>query len=277
MTDLTPLDITIAIPAKNESLHLGKCLESIGHNLAKEIVVIDSNSTDDTQKIARDAGATVLNFNWNGRYPKKRNWYLENHKPQTKWVLFLDADEHLTPEFKKELRDKLTHSKNYGYWIPYSIYIRKKKLSAGYPLRKLALFRVGFAAYEQIDERNWSTLDMEIHEHALVNGNVDTFKQKIEHRVELDNLTWERKHREYAKWEFNRYLKITESPARIPLNLNQKIKYMLLTTPWAGSLFFIGSFFLMAGFKDGSRGYEYARLKMGYFNLIYQYIKEFKN
>jgi glycosyltransferase involved in cell wall biosynthesis len=101
------LDLTIAIPAKNEELNLPGCLEAIGTGFAERVVVFDSGSTDATADIARRQGAEVLDFRWNGRFPKKRNWFLREHPPQTRWVLFLDADEFLTAEFKDEVRRTL--------------------------------------------------------------------------------------------------------------------------------------------------------------------------
>src|SRR6186997_1348190 len=103
----SPLDLTIAIPVKNEQTNLPGCLNAIGINLAKKIVLIDSGSTDKTREISKSHGVEVINFAWDGKFPKKRNWYLRHHAPPTKWILFLDADEYLTDDFKKELRENL--------------------------------------------------------------------------------------------------------------------------------------------------------------------------
>jgi glycosyltransferase involved in cell wall biosynthesis len=98
------LDVTIAIPVKNEEKNLADCIDAIGDDFAAQIVVIDSGSTDGTRKIAIDAGIPLVDFKWNGQFPKKRNWFLRNYPLQTKWVLFLDADEIITEAFKSELR-----------------------------------------------------------------------------------------------------------------------------------------------------------------------------
>src|SRR4051794_24865285 len=116
------LDLTIAIPVKNEAKNLPGCLEAIGKNFAERIVVIDSQSTDNTREIASGYGACVIDFVWDGQFPKKRNWFLRNHCPKTKWILFLDADEFLTDDFKKEVREKIARDDKAGYWLKYSIY-----------------------------------------------------------------------------------------------------------------------------------------------------------
>ncbi len=96
------LPITVAIPVKNESSNLGRCLSRLTE--FESVVVIDSSSTDQTPEIARSHGARVLNFEWDGGYPKKRNWFLTTQAVGTPWVLFLDADEFVTEEFCRAAR-----------------------------------------------------------------------------------------------------------------------------------------------------------------------------
>ena len=138
------LDLTIAIPVRNEEKNLPGCLDAIGKDLAQKIVIIDSGSTDRTIEIARQYDVEVVNFVWDGKFPKKRNWFLRNHTPSTKWVLFLDADEFLTADFKWEIREKLSlDDDRAGYWLRYSIYFMGHKLKGGYPLKKVSAFPGG--------------------------------------------------------------------------------------------------------------------------------------
>src|SRR5471032_1901494 len=87
--------ISILIPAKNERANLRACLESA--RFAAEVVVVDSGSTDGTREIAAEFGATVVDFQWDGRLPKKKNWALANFPWRHEWVFILDADERITP------------------------------------------------------------------------------------------------------------------------------------------------------------------------------------
>lgn len=272
------LDLTIAIPARNEEKNLPFCLEAIGKNLAQKIVVIDSGSTDRTKEIAKEFGVEVMDFKWNGKFPKKRNWFLQNHAPTTKWILFLDADEYLTQSFKNELRDTIIDDDKVGYFLNYSIYFMGKKLSGGYPLRKLALFRVGAGEYERIDEEQWSTLDMEVHEHLLLKGEIGYVKNKIDHQDFRDVTHYINKHNEYAAWETGRFLKAISDPSiKFKWTFKQRLKYHLMRSVWVGPAFFLGSFFLLGGFRDGTRGLAFAILKMSYFNQVYCKIRERKN
>lgn len=270
-----PLDLTIVIPVKNEERNLWGCFEAIGADLAKAIVVVDSSSTDKTKEITLAHGAAYINFEWNGRFPKKRNWYLRNHTPKTKWVFFLDADEYLTDDFKAELRDALSKDDHIAYWLSYSIYFLGRPLKGGYPLRKLPLFQVGSGEYERIDEEKWSNLDMEIHEHPVIEGSIGVITARIDHRDYRGVEHWVHKHNEYSSWEAGRIEKVLNDPGvRQQWTIVQKIKYGLIRTPLIGPAFFFGSLILLGGFRDGSRGLAFALLKMGYFTQVYCKIKE---
>jgi glycosyltransferase involved in cell wall biosynthesis len=268
------LDLTIVVPVRNEAANLPGCLAAIGSDLARHVVVIDSGSTDATVNIAREAGIEVVNFIWNGQFPKKRNWFLRNHKPSTKWVLFLDADEYLTDDFKQELRTALQDeaSPNVGYWLSYSVYFLGKQLKGGYPLRKLALFRVNAGEYERIDEQQWSKLDMEVHEHPILSGGIGVLQSKIDHQDFRGVSHYVAKHNDYAAWEAARFLKTKTVNA--DWTWKQRLKYRLMQSIWIGPAYFFGSFLVLGGFRDGSRGLAFAILKMAYFTQIYCKIRE---
>jgi glycosyltransferase involved in cell wall biosynthesis len=93
------LPLSVIIPVKNEALNLSACLTVIA-GWADEIIVADSNSTDGTQEIAKQFGATVIQFNYEGGWPKKRQWVLDTYPIRNEWVLLLDADEILLDPLK---------------------------------------------------------------------------------------------------------------------------------------------------------------------------------
>jgi glycosyltransferase involved in cell wall biosynthesis len=271
------LDLTIAIPIKNEAKLLQGCIDAIGKDFAKKILIIDSGSTDESIAIASKNNIEVIQFDWNGQFPKKRNWFLQNHKPQTKWVLFLDADEYLSDAFKNEVKLKLNISNNVGFWLSYSRYFLGEKLLGGYPLLKLALFQVGAGEYEKIEENNWSQFDMEIHEHPILNGNIGKIKSEIDHLDFRSISHYISKHNEYASWEAHRILKsLNDKNISATWTWKQKLKYKLMLTPLIGPLYFLGNYFLLAGFRDGSRGFAFSILKAAYFTQVYCKIVEQK-
>jgi hypothetical protein len=150
-----------------------------------------------------------------------------------------------------------------------------KSLKGGYPLRKLALFKVGTGEYEKIEEDHWSTMDMEIHEHPILTGSIGTINSKIDHQDFRGVDNYVKKHIEYASWEASRYLKTINDPEiRSKWTWKQKIKYQFMGSSLIGPIYFLGSFLLLGGFKDGARGFVFAILKMAYFTQIYCKVKE---
>ena len=112
-----PIPVTVAIPARNEAGNLVACLPRLG--AFARVAVIDSGSTDRSREIVSAAGAEWIEFRWDGRFPKKRNWFLRNHRISTPWVLFLDADELVDEAFCDELRRTLPSTSHSGFWLNY--------------------------------------------------------------------------------------------------------------------------------------------------------------
>ena len=271
------LDLTVAVPVRNEEKNLPMCLQAIGVDFAQSIFVIDSGSTDATAEVARSHGAQLIDFEWDGYFPKKRNWFLRYHTPRTKWVLFLDADEILSPAVKKEIAAALSDTRHQGFLLSYSNYFLGRRLRGGYPLRKMALFRVGEIEYERIDEDRWSQCDMEVHEHPILNGSVGLIRSRIDHRDLRGIDSYMRKHNEYAAWEANRMHLARSSSSSLsnhPWSQKQRFKYSLLSSKFGGFIYFLGSYFLMGGWRDGSVGFAFAMLKAGYFTQIACRLKE---
>lgn len=270
MTLIPPsLPITVCIPVRNEENNLPSCLASLGEDFS-ELVLIDSESSDRTLEIAQDAGMTVLDFKWDGKYPKKRNWALRAHAFTTPWVLFLDADERVTPAFIEELRTMLPTTSHTGFWISFDNWFMRRPLRHGDTFHKLALFRVGAGEYERFPEDHWSHLDMEVHEHPVLDGTTGEIHSRLEHHDYRGLKHYIDKHNEYSTWEANRYhwLKGAGEEEWARLNSRQKFKYRNLPKWWLGPLYFLLSYVAKKGFLDGSAGWTFARLKMRYFDEI---------
>jgi glycosyltransferase involved in cell wall biosynthesis len=266
---MSVLPVTVVIPVLNEELNLPACLEALGDSFEK-IIVVDSDSTDRTGEIAEQAGVQILQFHWDGAYPKKRNWTLENIDFQTKWVLFLDADERVTPAFIDELCCTLPDTPHVGFQVTFTNWFMGRPLHHGDLFRKLPLFRVGSGAYEKFPENGWSTLDMEIHEHPVLTGTVGKIRARIEHHDFRSMEHYLKKHDEYAAWEANRHqwLQTAGGDAWDTLTGRQRIKYRLLDKPGLGWIYFCAAYFFKLGFLDGRAGFELARSKRRYFNRV---------
>ena len=263
------LPVTVCIPVRDEEKNLPGCLEALGDRFA-EVVVIDSGSSDRTVEIASSFGVKVLNFRWDGKFPKKRNWTLRNHSFSTPWVLFLDADERVNEDFSNELREVLSSTSHNGFWISLNNWFMGGRLTHGDVFHKLALFRVGAGEYERFPEDFWSHLDMEVHEHPVLEGTIGEIRSRLEHHDYRGLKHYIAKHNEYSTWEANRYhwLKSAGNDEWSKLNRRQKFKYRHLNKWWLGALYFLVGYVLKKGFLDGIAGWTFNRLKMRYFDEI---------
>src|SRR5215204_7027610 len=100
--DRTTIPITVVIAARNEAANIEACIKSV--RWAKEILIVEDGSTDDTANIARNSGATVIEnpFTTIGM---QRNAAIE--RAAHEWILVLDADERASPEMAREIASLL--------------------------------------------------------------------------------------------------------------------------------------------------------------------------
>jgi glycosyltransferase involved in cell wall biosynthesis len=259
------LPITVVIPVRSEAQLIAECITRLKR--FARIVVIDSGSTDGTPEIASRLGAEVVDFRWNGKFPKKRNWFLRNCRIETPWVLFLDADEFVDDRFCDELATVLPTTRHSGFWLNYHRWFLGHRLRHGESNRKLALFRVGMGEYERIDDVGCSALDMEIHEHPIMIGSVGEIQTPIDHRDFRNMEHWLAKHNHYSTWEAHRIaaLRNSEDLAWAVFSRRQRMKYAALGRWWLPPTHFIYSYVLRLGFLDGYAGFAYALAKCFYF------------
>jgi glycosyltransferase involved in cell wall biosynthesis len=275
MTNLLP--ITVVVPTLNEEQMLGACLSRLAR--FAQVVVVDSGSKDRTIEIAKVHGADVLAFEWNGRFPKKRNWTLANYEFRTPWVFFLDADELVPDAFCDELAATLPTTNHVGFWVSYTNWFLGRRLRHGGANRKLALFRVGSGEYERIDDNRWSSLDMEVHEHPILVGSTGAIRAVLEHKDDRGYAHWLAKHNDYSTWEAHRLhalLRATGEEGRPSLTWRQKAKYHGVGRFWFPWAQFFYGYVAKAGFLDGYPGFVYACSKAVYFWHIGVKVRELR-
>jgi len=267
-------DITVVIPVKNEAKNLLRCIKAVSG--LGSVLVIDSGSTDTTQEVAKAAGATVLDFKWDGQFPKKRNWTLRNHEFKSEWVLFLDADEFVSPDFIEEVKAAVKDTQHVGFWLNFENYFMGQHLRYGDRMRKLALFRLGFGEYERIEEDNWSHLDMEVHEHPVLQGTLGEIVAPIQHNDYKGLKHYISKHNEYSSWEAARHSRLSQRIGSEweALSPRQKKKYSNLAKWWFAPAYFLITYLFKKGFLDGAVGFHFALMKAIYFYQIRLKIKE---
>lgn len=84
--------LSACVITKNEADNISRCITSI-QSIVKEIIVVDTGSTDDTVTIAKTLGAKIFHFAWNNDFSAPRNYALEQAIGE--WIIFLDADEYV--------------------------------------------------------------------------------------------------------------------------------------------------------------------------------------
>ncbi|HNX68420.1 MAG TPA: glycosyltransferase family 2 protein [Candidatus Omnitrophota bacterium] len=96
------MSLTAIVLTKNEERNIGDCLAAL--SFSDELLVVDSGSTDKTREIARSCGASVIEHPMKD-FADQRNFAMEQAKGD--WVLFVDADERVTPELADEIKNAL--------------------------------------------------------------------------------------------------------------------------------------------------------------------------
>ncbi len=259
------IPVTVVVPVLNEERNLPSCLSRLGR--FRRVVVVDSGSRDRTAAIAAEHGAEVVEFRWDGHFPKKRNWVLRNLRFDTEWVLFLDADEYVSEAFCEEVARTVAATDHAGLWLTYHNHFLGRYLRHGTPFTKLALIRVGAGEYERIDEDRWSRLDMEVHEHPVLAGTTGTIAAAIAHDDFKGIASYLAKHNEYSSWEARRYMRLQEQggAAQRHFTSRQRWKYRTLRRWWLAPGYFLDSYLLKCGFLDGVPGFVFAMQKWIYF------------
>jgi glycosyltransferase involved in cell wall biosynthesis/tetratricopeptide (TPR) repeat protein len=114
---LAPRDprLSVCLITRNEERFLGQCIESV-RDLAQQIVIVDTGSTDWTRDIAARYGAEVYSFDWCDDFSAARNAALE--RATGDWVLFLDADEELLPDQREKLLKLLRDHSAIAFRLP---------------------------------------------------------------------------------------------------------------------------------------------------------------
>ncbi len=255
------LDLTVVVLTYNESLHIQRAIRS-AWQVAKEVIIVDSFSTDNTIELATSQNAKVFQHTFVNQ-AQQFQWAMENGGINTAWTMRMDADEYLTHELIAEIQTKLPSLDQHisgvvlkrqvhfmGQWIKYGGY---------YPIHLMRIWRTGHAVIEQ----RW------MDEHILLTqGSSIIFK----HDFVDDNLNsltwWTAKHNDYATREavdiLSRKYSFQDSDLSSGTEGNAKQTttkrwyknnlYLRLPLFLRAFLYFQFRYWIKMGFLDGQRG-----------------------
>lgn len=260
------IPVSVIIPIRNEAANLPRCLASVAW--ADEIFVVDSQSTDDSVAIATAAGAQVVQFHFNGVWPKKKNWALENLPLRNEWVFILDADEVLPPDAAGEFGIvlELDGAGHAGFWINRRFMFMGGWLRHSYyPNWNLRLFKHRLGRYEQLVHGATQSGDNEVHEHIVVEGDTGRLSCEMDHYAFPTIDVFMEKHNRYSNWEARLEIEEGMSGAARPLqsgavDLRRRLKRWSRHLPFRPTLRFLYIYVGQRGFLDGTRGFYFARL-----------------
>jgi glycosyltransferase involved in cell wall biosynthesis len=265
----TKVPVSVLVPIKNEAANLPRCLGSV--SWADEIVVVDSQSTDGSIEIARQHSAIVVQFRFNGVWPKKKNWALENISFRNEWVFILDADEVLPEGSEQEIASAIAQAGPIaGYWINRRFMFMGRWLQhAYYPNWNLRLFPHSLGRYEKLTDSPTDSGDNEVHEHVVVNGPTGRLRCEMDHYAFPSVEVFVEKHNRYSNWEArvaaDRFLHGTADQFQTtPVGLRRKLKLFSHRLPFRPLLRFLYIYVWQKGFLDGREGYYFARLHATY-------------
>lgn len=260
--------VSILIPIKNEAGNLPRCLASV--RWADEVWVVDSQSTDGSIAIAEAAGARVVQFRFNGTWPKKKNWALENVPFGHEWVFILDADEVLPPGAEAEFAAIVGKAAGGcdGYWINRRFMFLGQWLKrAYYPNWNLRLFRHRLGRYEQIVDGDTASGDNEVHEHVVVGGTTGRLRCEMDHYAFPSVEVFVEKHNRYSNWEARAATAARSGGKALQLagvGWRRRLKEAVRRLPGRPWLRFGYVYLWQRGFLDGRAGFYFARLHAMY-------------
>ena len=192
-------ELVVIILTLDEEPNLPAALASVGTRAP--VLVLDSGSSDRTQEIAREGGAE-LHVRKFDDYSSQRNHSLDLVRDRFRWVLFLDADERMTPELWAEIDQVLPREDVDGVYIGWVFEVLGRDLRHGsfgiasnLRLMRADKARFGRATHERVDDREMRVIRL---------------RHKIRHADAKPLAEWFRKHIRYAQWEAKHYVEGTD-------------------------------------------------------------------
>lgn len=223
--------LSVIIITKNEEDIVRDCIAGI-KDIADEIIVIDSNSTDNTVKIAEKSGARTY-INPFIDFSSQRNFALS--KAKCDWILYLDADERATENFKMELKNimkEYSGTSNIG-----GFFINRRNFFYGKDWNYIDKMQRLFVR-EKIT--GWKG---KVHEQAVVKGELGEIKSPVLHYTHNNLAKMVEKTNEWS--EFEAELRIKANHPK--MNIFRFIRIVVTG--------FVKSYFSEGGFRNGTEGF----------------------
>jgi len=185
------LPLSALIITFNEEKHINAIMQDLA--FADEIIVVDSFSTDKTVELVQSFEKAKIIQNAFVDYTSQRNFAIDHAK--NPWILFIDADERLTPELKNEIEETIQKKDALSAYLFYRTFIfedQKLRFSGWQTDKIFRLFHKDKARY---------TTERLVHEKLTVTGAIGKLKNKLIHFSYTDYETYKGKMVSYGKFK----------------------------------------------------------------------------
>ena len=232
--------LAAVILAYNEEHTIKDCIASVAW--ADQVaVVVDPRSTDRTAEIAQATGAEIIE-NAFQNYAQQRNDAL--NAVRADWILFIDADERVSPVLADEIRATIADAAHNGYWIPRHNYIFGKltRYTGWYPDYQMRLLRHGKAHYDP---------ERKVHEVVIVEGEPGYLNEPLTHYNYTSLAQFVEKQNRYVQYDAQ-ILKEQGIQPKPHKFITQPVRH------------FIWRFITLKGYRDGLHGFRLSALMAWY-------------
>lgn len=262
------MPLTVIVPVRNEEKNIAECLQSIAWT--DQIFVVDSQSSDSTGELAKDHGAEVVQFHYDGGWPKKKNWAMRNLPIRNEWILILDADERIDDELRGEIEKAITRKDIDGFYLRWKFVFLGRWMKHcwrhGWMLR---LVRKGRGVYEDLGMRGEGGWDNEVHENIVVEGKTAKLKSWLIHDSNQSLSYWITKQNEFSDWNaVRRKQQLTEKVPILsnllsgdPVRRRKLQKAVYLRLPFRPLWLFLYLYVIRLGVMDGKAGFYFCALR----------------
>jgi glycosyltransferase involved in cell wall biosynthesis len=255
-------NIAIVVMTRNEAANITDCLASLAGFSA--IYVVDSASTDNTVDLAGAAGAIVVPFVWDRCYPRKKQWCLTHLPDDRPWILFLDADERMTPALAKSI--DCTEGKA-AYYMRSQMVWAGRALRFGCAYRKIALIRRDAGHFPDLaDSDLMGDWDVEGHVQPIIAGGIGILSPPLVHHDQKGLFAWFDRHNRYSDWEA-----AVRNNIKPTINWRHEgagryvLKWLFHYLPARPLWVFIHDYGVRLGFLDGRAGFDMAVARAFYY------------
>ena len=252
------MNVSVFIQTLNEESNLSRCLESL--KWSDDIVILDSFSSDNTEKVASQYNARFYQKKYEGR-ANNQNWAVENIDFKYEWVWYVDADEITPPELAEEIMEVTSRNNKISAY-----FVRRRNFLEGRWLKHCGGENTWIARLWKPHDIRWERGANPI---ALIKGDSGFLVNRFDHYFFSKGYAdWIDRHNKYSTYEAIETMKsLTNKDFRFNqliegdrIKRREALKKLSFRLPLRPLFRFLHMYILNRGFLDGRQGLKYSIL-----------------